>query len=315
MELSHNNAISMRYDVMKVIGRQNRELIRLKREEIQRKSTTESPERIYFCWFLSLKLILEMEERKLKFDGESLIGEYKIDREFYKEWNLDSLLHLSFNKWWEMYKTLFQSPPVVERDNLKDWITKPHYRYLRVDLRNSYTNIRRRVLEELEDLIGQKVDNKTKYPVIGKPQYDNEILKYNIMVRKINGESNLSIFESEINRFKVIEQKDKGGEEFEKKGLDGKTKILSESKLFGIYRNYMSLSPEEREISTYKVRRGIMDPREEEKYRLRMKRTLGHTIGKDLESILTREINRYVKNYKEILCGVSQGQYRKPIKL
>jgi len=314
MELSHNNAISMRYDVMKVIGRQNRELIALKRKEIQRTSTTESPERVYFCWFLSLKLILEMEERKLKFDGESLIGEYKIDRKLYKEWNLDALLHLNFHKWWEMYKTLFQSPPVVERDNLKDWITKPHYRYLRVDLRNSYTNIKRRVLEELDDLIGQKVDNKTKYPVIGKPQYDNEILKYNIMVRKINGESNLSIFESEINRFKVIEQKDKGREEFEKKGLDGKTKILSESKLFGIYRNYMSLSPEEREISTYKERRGIMDEREEEKYRLRMKRTLGLTIGRDLELILTKEINRLVKNYRQILCGISQGQYRKPIK-
>ena len=57
MKLSHNNPISMKYDIKK----RNPDIVELKREYKRRRQTTESPERIYFCWFLSLKLILEME--------------------------------------------------------------------------------------------------------------------------------------------------------------------------------------------------------------------------------------------------------------
>ena len=136
MKLSHNNAISMRYDIEK----RRSDIVQLKRDVRRKKETTESPERVYFCWFLSLKLILEMEDLGL---GNTIIGKNEIDREFYKEWNLDALLHLSFYKWWEMHQTLFESPPIVERDNLNGWVPNQHYRYLRVDLRNSYTNIKR----------------------------------------------------------------------------------------------------------------------------------------------------------------------------
>ena len=42
------------------------------------------------------------------------------------------------------------------------------------------------------------------HPVTGKPRYDNEILSYNIMVRKLNGEDNESIFEIEKGKSKLI---------------------------------------------------------------------------------------------------------------
>jgi hypothetical protein len=306
MELTFNNAISMKFDYEK----RNPTIVELKREYKRRRQNTESPERVYFCWFLSLKLILEMEERKLKFDGKSLIGKYKIDRKFYKEWNLDSILHNRFHEWWEMHRTLFQSPPIVERDNLKDWIPKPHYRYLRVDLRNNYTNIKREVLQELENLKGIKVDNKSKYPVFGKPQYDNEMLSYNILVRKINGESNRDIFEQEIGRFKVVEQKDKQG----LNELDGEGEsTIKKSKLMTSYDELQSLSSEQRKVSKQKVIRPIMDDREESKYYLRNTKSLGLIEGREFDSILKSYINRNMKKYQEILCGVSQGQYRKPI--
>jgi len=296
----------MKFDYEK----RNPTIVELKREYKRRRQTTESPERVYFCWFLSLKLILEMEERKIKFDGKSLIGEYKIDRKFYKEWNLDSILHNRFHEWWEMHRTLFQSPPIVERDNLKDWIPKPHYRYLRVDLRNNYTNIKREVLQELENLKGIKVDNKSKYPVFGKPQYDNEMISYNIMVRKINGESNRDIFEQEIGRFKVVEQKDKQG----LNELDGEGEsTIKKSKLMTSYDELQSLSSEQRKVSKQKVIRPIMDDREESKYYLRNTKSLGLIEGREFDSILKSYINRNMKKYQEILCGVSQGQYRKPI--
>jgi len=305
MELSHNNAISMKYDIKK----RNPDIVELKREYKRRRQTTESPERVYFCWFLSLKLILEMENLGL---GKSIIGKYKIDRDFYKEWNLDSLLHLSFYKWWEMHQTLFVPPPVVERDNLKGWVQKPHYRYLRVDLRNNYTNIMKSVKGELDDLKGLKFDKKTKYPVFGKPRYDGEILSYNIMVRYLNKESNRDIFEQEIGRFKVVEQTDKQGyNELDEEGES----TIKKSKLMTSYDELQSLSPEQRGISKKKVRRGIMDDREEEKYYLRNTKSLGFLEGNEFDFLLNREIKRYIKGYQQTLCGVSQGQYRKPIKI
>jgi len=297
----------MKYDVQK----RNPDIVELKREYKRRKQTTESPERVYFCWFLSLKLLLEVEEKKLKINGIRIIDRHKIDREFYKEWNLDALLHLSFYKWWEMHKTLFEPPPIVERDNLKDWVDKPHYRYLRVDLRNNYTNIMKGVKGELEDLKGLKVYNKTRYPVTGKPRYDNEILSYNIMVRMINKESIRDIFEQEIDRFKVVEQTDKQGyNELDEEGES----TIKKSKLMTSYDELHSLSPEQRKISKKKVRRGIMDEREEEKYYLRNTKSLGLHKGIEYGFLLNREINRYIKGYKQTLLGVSKGQYRKPIK-
>ena len=304
MELAHNNPVSMRYDIKK----RRSEIVTLKRKQIQRKSTTESPERVYYCWFLSLKLILEMEDLGL---GKSIIGKYKIDREFYKEWNLEEVLNLTHYKWWKTHQTLFESPPIVERDNLEGWTSKDHYRYLRVDLRNNYTNIKREVLEGIGDLVGQKVDKNSKYPVTGKPQYDNEILSYNIMVRKINRESNESIFEKEKDRFKVVEKKHKSGlNELDEEG----EYTINKSKLMTSYDELESFSPEQREISKKKVRRGIMDEREEEKYYERNTKSLGLKEGREFDSILERYINRNMKEYQRILCGVSRGHYRKPIK-
>ena len=300
MKLSHNNPISMKYDIKK----RHSGIVQLKRKESQRISTTESPERVYFCWFLSLKLILEMEDLGL---GKSIIGKYKIDRDFYKEWNLDALLHLSFYKWWEMHQTLFESPPIVERDNLKGWVNKEHYRYLRVDLRNNYTNIMKGVKGELDDLKGLKVDKVFRYPVTGKPQYDNEILSYNIMVRKINRESNESIFEKEKDRFKVVEKGHKSGlNELDEEG----EYTIKKSKLMTSYDELESFSPEQREISKKKVRKGVMDEKEEVKYYERLTKSLGLKERREFDSILERYINRNMKDYQQTLLGVSKGQYR-----
>ena len=163
---------------------------------------------------------------------------------------------------------------------------------------------------ELDDLKGIKVDKKSKYPVIGKPQYDNEIHSYNIMVRNINRESNESIFKQEIDRFKVVEQTDKQG--LNKLDNQGESTI-KESKLMTLYDELQSLSPEQREITKKKVRRAIMDEREEEKYYMRDNQSLGLSVGREFDSILKRYITRNMKDYQKILCGVSQGQYRKGI--
>ena len=253
-----------------------------------------------------------MEELGL---GNRVIGKFKIDKEFYKDWDLDDVLNQPFHKWWKTHKELFEPPSTVEIDNLNGWTSKPHFRYLRVDTRNNYTNIKKEVLKGIDNLKGQKVDKVSQFPVTGKPRYDNEIITYNLLIRKLNGEDNESIFEIEKGRFKNIDKPDKGGNYYEKKGLDGKVKVLSESKLWGSYREYMKLTPKEREIQYAKVdRKEDVFEREEGIYRTRRLKTEGLRIGSEFRSALTLEINRYMKDYQQILNGVAQGIYRKPIK-
>ena len=130
----------------------------------------------------------------------------KIDKKFYKDWDLDDVLNQPFHKWWKTHKELFEPPTTVEIDNLNGWTPKPHFRFLRVDTRNNYTSIMREVREGLDDLKDAKIELKNQYVVTGNPFYDNEILKYNILVRKLNGESDLDVFESEKGRLKVTEK-------------------------------------------------------------------------------------------------------------
>ena len=140
-------------------------------------------------------------------------------------------------------------------------------------------------------------------------------MNYNILVRKLNGEDNFNVFESEKSRLKIIEKTHKGRYFYEKKGLDGKVKVLSESKLWGNYRAYMKLTPKEREIQYEKVdRKDDFYEKEKGVYRTRRRKTEGLRSGSQFRSALTLEINRYMKDYQQILNGVAQGIYRKQIK-
>ena len=293
----------MRYDYEK---RRNKYFVKERRDEMREKEDTYYSKRTYYLWFLSLKLILEMEDLGLI---KSIIGKNIIDKKFYKDWDLDDVLNFTFYKWWKTHKELFETPSSVEVGSLSGWTPKPHFRYLRVDLRNNYTNIMKGVREGLDDLKDAKIEMKNQYVVTGNPFYDNEILKYNILVRKLNDESDLDVFESEKGRLKVTE-----------KPLDDKRQgrisdigeIEKESKLWGSYRKFMGLSPHKRELFHEKRRKE--DFYERDNYTTFIPKIPQNIIVREFHSNLRTEINRYVKDYQHILCGVSQGKYRKRIK-
>ena len=60
MKLVHNKPISRRTDF-----KMSDEMVPYLRDALREKQTTEKPERVYFLWFLYLKLLLELEEKKL----------------------------------------------------------------------------------------------------------------------------------------------------------------------------------------------------------------------------------------------------------
>ena len=156
MKLLKNIPVGMRYDYEK---RRNKYFVKERRDEMREKEDTYYSKRTYYLWFLSLKLILEMEDLGLI---KSIIGKNIIDKKFYKDWDLDDVLNFTFYKWWKTHKELFETPSSVEVDGLSGWTPKPHFRYLRVDLRNNYTNIMKGVREGLDDLKDAKIEMKNQ---------------------------------------------------------------------------------------------------------------------------------------------------------
>ena len=220
MKLKENQPIKIRNDY--VVKKSHLEIIDI-RDDQKRKGTTEKTERVYYLWFMFLKLLLEMEKNGMEFTkGRSSKGlkigkDIKIDKEFYKDWDLESVRSDPFWKWWKKHKSLFENPKIVEVDHQKEWKKKsePHYRYLRIDTRKRYSNIMRDVRNSLDDLKenrGVMSEKVSKYYINGTPRYDNDILRYNIMVRTLNDEDLIDIFQEERKRLKKIEKSDKGGE-------------------------------------------------------------------------------------------------------
>lgn len=311
MKLVHNTPIKKRYSLSLIRKRtkEESEMVQIKRETKRRTEKTESPERIYFLWFLSLKLLLEMEKLGMGFQKgkggrthqkEFIIGkDIKIDKDFYEDWDLDEVLTQPFYKWWRTHKNLFENPQTVEIDNLKGWTSQPHFRFLRIDLRNNYTTIMKDIRSRLEDLKGKQMSKGSQYPVYGKPRYENEIVTYNILVRQLNGEEDEDIFDNEKGRLQILAQEDKG----------------QESKLWSSHKDFMKLKPQEREFTKKKVYRSQDRWKLTNKgYYKRWARTEGFRLGKAFYTALRTDINRYIINYQQILCGVAQGKYRKPVK-
>jgi hypothetical protein len=320
MELKENKPIKIReYLVTK-----SRWEITMIKDDQMKKGITEKSERVYFIWFMFLKLLLEMENNGMEFTkGNSTKGlkigkDIKIDKEFYKDWDIESVRSLPFWRWWKTHKHLFENPKTVDVNNMKEWKknSEPHYRYLRIDTRKGYSTIMKDVRNSLDDLkvtkgvLSKKV---SKYHINGSPQYDNDILRYNIMVRTLNGEDLIDIFQKERKRLKKNEKSDKGGEEIgdEKTGKGKKTSKIwikedewKKGQLRKGERNFkLDRTPDDQMDEEIRIRDGkrvvIISEKSEMEFR----------------SELKTEFRRYVKETQRILKGVSQGEYRKMLSL
>ena len=312
MSLVHNSPVTRKTDYKeKKSPIQISHLRDLKRNP----ERTEKPERIYFLWFLFLKLLLEMEEKNLCFKvgksrKEFLVGkDVKIDKDFYRDWDLDEVLTYPFWKWWRSHKNLFEKPSIVVSNSTKGWKSESHFRFMRIDTRTDYRTIQRDVQRELNDLKGKKSDI-FKYKVFGEPQYDNEILRYNVMVRILNEEEDVDILQGEKKRMEKIEKTWKGGVGFDESNVN-----VNESELWTLERQWKKLSPEQKETQFTKKYEEDRDKElGEGKVSLRIWKPKEHQLNRDFRSRLRMELSRYTKESQLILNGVSQGKYRKPTK-
>ena len=320
MKLKENQPIKIKDDY--VVKKSHIEIIDI-RDDQKRKGTTEKPERVYYLWFMFLKLLLEMEKNGMEFTkGNSLKGlkigkDIKIDKKFYKDWDLESVRSDPFWKWWKKHKSLFENPKIVDVNNLKEWNKKSesHFRYLRIDTRKRYSNIMRDVRNSLDDLKKNKGDlsEKFKYSINGNIRYDNDILRYNIMVRTLNGEDLIDIFQEERKRLKKIERSDKGGEGIvdEKSGKERRV-----SKIW-IKEDEWKKNQSRKGEKSFQRDRTENEWWDEERRIKRGKKviTISEKSEREFRSELRTEFRRYIKDSQRILKGISQGKYRRMLSL
>lgn len=141
----------------------------------------------YRYWFLFLKLALEME-------GDVLLGEeIKVNRKFYKKWDLDeisTLKHFQFDKWWKSHRQLFQATPI---SLVKD-IDGEDCLYVKIPIHRLETD----VTKEFRELIrGKLKGDKHDYPFTANDT--TSFLKihqqYNVLILTRNGASQKQIME------------------------------------------------------------------------------------------------------------------------
>ena len=144
-------------------------------------------------------------------------------------------------------------------------------------------------------------------------QYDNDILRYNIMVRILNDEDLIDIFQEERKRLKKIEKSDKGGEGIVDEE-SGKERRVSKIWIKEDEWKKGQLRKDERKFKLDRTENEFWD----EEKRIRQGTnvtTISEKSEMEFRSELRTEFRRYVKETQRILKGVSQGEYRKRLSL
>ena len=133
------------------------------------------------------------------------------------------------------------------------------------------------------------------------------------MVRTLNDEDLIDIFQEERKRLKKIEKSDKGTEELvdEESGKERRV-----SKIW-IKEDEWKKSQSRKGERKFRLDRTPDDQMDEEK-RIRLGKrvvTIDEKSEMSFRSELRTEFRRYVKETQRILKGVSQGEYRKMLSL
>ena len=148
----------------------------------------------YRMWYTFLKLALELEQKKIPVNNKLL----KVDRKFYKQWDVSEILDTTFDNWWKEHRQLFvleQVKIVKEIDETNNYI------YLKIPTNRN----ERELLSEMNDLVkGKFKGDKANYPFSNSGiNYLNLHVTYNCLVMNINGITGTKILDWINKRYSI----------------------------------------------------------------------------------------------------------------
>ena len=133
----------------------------------------------YRMWWMYLRLALECEERNILIDGNKV----KMNRRYYRRWNLDSILTNSFDSWWKENKRLFVHPQIKTLSALS--VPDDDHIVLMIPKTRDKTDL----LNELEKLLEGKTKSVVQFPFSNsKATYLRCHMQYNIFTKAMSGQ-------------------------------------------------------------------------------------------------------------------------------
>ena len=163
IKLEHNKIILQKLDIY-----DEEELEKLRegrRRDFRTKVGLDRPEYVYYLWYLHLKLVLEMEEKRIPIQKQQKyrfthnetdirkvthICELKLKREMYEGIDLEETKSISWSQWKKKYLDVFKSEGVRKVDHGDSLKCEPEFMYLEVDLRNTETQLLKQIKEQLK---------------------------------------------------------------------------------------------------------------------------------------------------------------------
>ena len=158
-------------------------------DKVNQEIPLEKSIQIYRMWFLFLKLGLDCEDNKITIfdhkEGKDI--KVKVNKSYYKEWDLKLVRTLNFDKWWNLKKVMFlESKPEI----VNGWEKDNDHLYIKVDKRQK-TEV---VIKEIRELLmGRAPVPKSKYIPKQQHKYLATHMKYNIFLWKNKGKNKTEI--------------------------------------------------------------------------------------------------------------------------
>jgi hypothetical protein len=121
---------------------------------------------LYRFWFLFLRLGLDCEDNEVPIidhvNKEDI--KVKVNKKFYKDWDLDRVKEDTFDNWWDDHKHKFiEQPPTIVDELIPD----ENAFYLKIDKRSKAVD----VMKHLRTMLDNRDASTSKYPIINQHKY------------------------------------------------------------------------------------------------------------------------------------------------
>lgn len=178
----------------------------------------------YRMWFLFLKLGLELEEQRTELvmkesvrlgngtKTDRVTHKIRIDSSKYRDWDLDQVLHLSFDDWWKDHKHLFTDQVSKVMKSIDRISSDPDHITIQFDRRRRMTDILNdlRMMNKSHNYFQRQ--SREKYSINGRIRPITLLNRYNCLVLKLEDElTNEEILTHENNYIRPTDRRTEKG--------------------------------------------------------------------------------------------------------
>lgn len=143
---------------------------------------------VYRMWFYLVRLVYELETNKIKFGVNNKLS-VKLNKKFYKDWEIANYLDASFDTWFQNKIHLFaeEQASLVRKGERSD-----DYLYIKFNRRQRKEDVIRQVRTLLKN---ERYQSQAKYQIKKQHKYFYIHQQYNVFLLRLEGKKNDAIAE------------------------------------------------------------------------------------------------------------------------